>query len=667
MYKKLFEPIVINDLSVRNRIAMPAFGLKYCLLDRMPTDRLIEFYEARAAGGCGLIVVGGVGVDMVGSGLMMPGIDTDAAIPHWERLAKAIKRHDARLFLQLFHAGRYQHARLAKGEQAVAPSAVLSRYTGETPRALEIGEIHEVQERFAAAAERARKAGADGVEIIASAGYLVCQFLSPLTNRRTDEYGGSFENRCRFGVETIRRVRERVGDDYPIGIRVSGNEFMPGGNGSADIVRACREFENAGVDVISVTGGWHETRVPQLPSMVPRSAFSYLAAGIRREVEVPVIASNRIVDPGQAEALLNELIADMVNIGRAQIADPEWARKAQAGCKSSIRPCVGCLQGCMDRLFGMRAVECLCNPQAGYEGLRIVTPAEISRVVAVVGAGPAGLEAALVASRRGHVVHLFEASGDIGGQLPYVAAPPGREEFASLLDYYRTSLEASKVTVHLRTCATVETLKKLGPGHVILASGSTQLKPPIPGIDGQNVVMAWDALTGRADIGRTVAVIGGGAVGVETAITIADRGTVDGETLKFLLKHDAEDFETLRRLTTRGTRTVTLLEQLPKLGKDIGKTSRWVFLKELDLLGVDILIGARVTEIREDGVVCEVGSETRFLPVDTVVVALGAVSNQHLKDDLEQAGFPVSVIGDAKQPRKLVEAIHEGFLTALEI
>ena len=549
----------------------------------------------------------------------------------------------------------------------MAPSAVASRYTRETPRALEKEEILAIEDRFAAAAARARKAGADGVEIIASAGYLICQFLSPITNLREDEYGGSFENRTRFGVEVIKKVREAVGPDFVVGIRISGSEFMPGGNTSREIIEVCKVFARAGLDIINVTGGWHETRVPQLPAMVPRGAYTYLASGIRKATGLPVIASNRIVEPVQAERILRDRLADMVNVGRAQIADPEWGNKAKDNKLDDIRPCVGCLQGCMDRLFGGKPVECLCNPQAGYEAERKVSRVKKPKTVAVIGAGPAGLECGITAARRGHHVTIFDHAPEIGGQLPLVAAPPGREEFGRLLQYYQKQVQGSGITLKLGKRVTMKELRRIRPNLVILATGSRQIKPELPGVDRPEVVMAWDVLLDKVDLGETVAVIGGGAVGIETAIAVADRGTLSGDVLKFLMKHEAEEAERLKELIVQGTRKVTLLEMLPKIGKDVGVTTRWVFLKELDLLGVEVITEATVKAISEEGVVYEKQGEEHHLKVESVVLALGSEPNDEIEKELKQAGFEYVKIGDVKKPRKIIDAVHEGFLAALEI
>jgi 2,4-dienoyl-CoA reductase (NADPH2) len=666
MYKKLFSPIKIGGVEIKNRIAMPAFGLLYCE-QRRPGDRLIAFYEARARGGCGLIIVGGVGIDMEGSGVVMPTIESDDYIPDWERLAEAVHHHDSRLFLQLFHSGRYTHSALTGGKQAVAPSAVPSRYTRETPRALEVEEIHELTRKFAAAAVRAKKAGADGVEIIASAGYLISQFMSPLTNLRKDDYGGSFENRARFGREVIEEVRKAVGPDYPVTMRVAGNDFMEGGNTNVNAVEFCKVFEPAGVDAFNVTGGWHETRVPQLPAMVPRGAYTYLAAGIKRAVSVPVFASNRIVEPAQAERILADRVADMVCIGRAQIADPEWAKKAKEGKEEDVRPCVDCLQGCMDRLFSGKPVECLCNPEAGYEADRRINRVRKPKTVAIIGAGPAGLEAAVTAAKRGHHVTIFDQADAIGGQLPLAAAPPGREEFGRLLKYYQKQVQGHGIALKLGKQVNMQAVRRTRPNVVIMATGSRQLVLDIPGVDRPEVVSAWDALLGKADLGRSVAVIGGGSVGIETAIAIADRGTASGETIKFLLKHDAEDHETLKRIATQGTRKVTIVEMLGKIGKDLGQTNRWVFLKELELLGVDVLTEAKVKAIADEGVVYEKDGELKALLVESVVLALGARPNDEMEQELKSSGFEYIKIGDVKQPRKILDAVHEGYLAALEI
>ncbi len=664
--RKLFSPVKIGPVEVRNRIAMPAFGLFY-VDNRHPNQRLIDFYEARAKGGCGLLIVGGVGVDMLGSGIALPSLESDEFIPGFRKLTDAVHKHGAKIFMQLFHAGRYSHSFAIGGQKAVAPSAVASRYTREEPRELTREEILKIQENFADAAERAKKAGADGVELISSAGYLMCQFLSPLTNRRTDEYGGSFDNRTRFSREVIEKVRKKVGKDFAVIMRMSGNDFIPGSNTNTEIVEVCKTLAPMGLDAINVTGGWHETRVPQLPMAVPRGAFTYLASAIRAEVDVPVFASNRIVEPELAERILRDDMVDMVCIGRAQIADPEWSNKAREGRFGEIRPCVGCMQGCLDRLFNGKPVQCLCNPQAGYEAEREIRPAEKRKKVLVVGSGPGGLEAATVAAKRGHEVTLIEKADRIGGQLQLVAEPPGREEFGSLLRYYRVEIGKQKVKLKLKKKATPGVIKKENPDEIIVATGSEPIVPKIQGVKGPNVVTAWQVLTDEADLGRKVVVVGGGAVGIETSIFIASKGTISGDVLKFLLLYNAEDMETLRRLCTRGTHEVTILEMLPKIGKDVGHTSRWVLLAQLAYYGVNTITNATLKEIRDKEIVYTLGDEELAEPADSVVLAVGSRPVTDLAEKLEAAGINFHKIGDCSSPRKIMDAIHEGFLAAAKI
>ena len=663
---RLFTPIRIGSLQVRNRICMPALHLQYAE-DRQCSERMVEFYRARAASGCGLIIVGGIGIDFVGSGILMPTIESDDYIAGFTKLADACHEEGAAIMLQLFHAGRYSFSKLIGDQQAVAPSAVVSRYTREEPRALLHDEIVEIEQRFAAAAERAQRAGMDGVELCGSAGYLISQFLSPLTNKRTDKYGGPLENRARFACETIDAVRSAVGRDFVVTIRVAGNDFVRGSNTNVESAEACRMFEEAGVDAINVTGGWHEARVPQLPMMVPRGAFTYLAVGIKREVSVPVMVSNRIVDPRDADRILRDGIADVVCVGRAQVADPEWARKAKQGLYDEIRPCVGCMQGCLDRIFSGQPLCCLCNPQAGFERERRLVRARKRKKVVVIGAGPAGLEAACVAAERGHQVVLFERTDNVGGQIWMSAAAPGREEFGRLVPYYRGRLDRAGVDLRLNTNVTAGLLQKERADAVILATGSEPLVPDIPGIRGENVCHAWDVLTGTADLGKKVVILGGGAVGVETAIFVASIGTPSGEVVKFLFMHGAEDPDRLRAICHTGTKQVTLIEMERKVGRDIGLTTRWVLVGQLEAFGVTTISGATVTEIRGNSVVYRKDGKEGEEPADTVVLALGSRPNRSLAESLGEAGIPFEAVGDCAEPRKVIDAIHEGFLAAMKL
>jgi len=680
MFKKLFEPMRIKGLEVRNRVVMPAFGLLYTT-DRKVSQKLVDFYEARAKGGCGLIIVGGCGIDFIGGGPMMLGIDDDSFIPGYEKLADAVHKHGAKLFLQLFHAGRYQFSFLI-GQKSVAPSAVASRYTKEEPRELSRDEIVEIEKKFADAALRAKKSGADGVELIGSAGYLINQFLSPVTNLRTDEYGGSFEKRATFVLNIIERIRENVGTDFVVTMRIGGNDFIPGGNTNEEMSEYARMFVQKGIDAVNVTGGWHETKVPQLPMAVPPGAFTYLALGIKRKVKVPVFSSNRIFDPAQAERILEDGFADAVCVGRAQIADPEWVNKARDGRVDEIRPCVGCMQGCMDRLFSGKPVECLANPVSGYEAQRKLNKVKGIKRVLVVGGGPAGAESAITAKLRGFDVELWEASERIGGQIVLASAPRGREDFSRLARFYEKELERLKVNVKLGKKADADEIEKAKFDHIILATGARPVQPQIPGVELAFVHQAWEVLNaGRSasapdrnacgpkaiELGEKVVVIGGGSTGIETAIDIASRGTISAETLKFLFLNQAEKPEKLYELCTKGSHKVVILEMLDKIGPDLGVATKWVLLQELSRFGVKTITRARVIEIKPGEVIYEIDGAKKSEPADSVVLALGSKPNRDLAQALEKKGIKFFEIGDAKSPRKIFDAVQEGFFVASEL
>ncbi len=661
----LFQPIKVGGMELKNRISMPAIHHAYTP-DGFVNDRLVSYYETRARGGVALIIVGGCTIDNLGIGPKMIGLHDDKYIEGLQKLTSAVKGAGAKVAAQLYQAGRYTHSFLI-GQQPVAPSPVASRLTREVPREMTLEDIRTVIESFADAALRARKAGFDAVEIIASAGYLICQFLSPLTNQRTDEYGGSWENRCRFGIEVVKRVKEKAGRDFPVLVRLSGNDFMPGGNTNREAAMFALELEKAGADCFNVTGGWHETRVPQITGDLPRGGFAYLAGGVKAVVGVPVIASNRINDPRVAEEILRSGQADMVNMGRPLIADPDLPNKARSGKLNSIRKCIACNQGCFDAIFSMGDVHCTVNPLAGREYEITLEPAAAPRKVLVIGGGPAGMEAARTAASRGHKVTLWEKGPELGGQLHYAAKPPGKQEFITLVDYYRHELEANGVEVELGREATVDSVLRLGADVVVLAAGARPLDPPFPVTSGGKVVSALDVLGGNEIPGNKVVVVGGGAVGCETALTIAGMGTLSAESLKFLMENQAESYETLLQLLNRGTKKVTLVEMLKGIGRDIGITTRWVIMKEISRLGVNVVDQARVKEVNDRGVVIERDGGETLIPADTVVLAIGSRPADELAAGLKDRVPEFHVIGDAAGPRKVTQAVREGFDLALKL
>ncbi len=660
MSDPLFNPIQINQLSVPNRIYMPAMHLGMANEFEV-TDQIVDFYARRARGGPGMICVGYATVDELAGNTQNIGAHDDKFIPGLSRLAAAIKENGSLSAVQINHAGRYNFSFFLNGKQPVAPSAVASRMTKEVPKALEIGEIKETIASFAAAAGRVKKAGFDAVEILSGTGYLISEFLSPLTNQRTDEYGGSLENRMRFGLEVAQAVRDTVGPEYPLIVRMNGNDFMPGGNDRSDLIEYARQLSQGPVDALCINVGWHEARVPQIVAQVPRGAFGYLARDIRSAVEVPVIASHRINDPATARDMINEGFCDMVAMGRSLIADPDLPIKTRENREKEIVHCIACAQGCFDNLFKMKSVECLCNPLAGHEQLELAGKADVARKVMVVGGGAAGMTAALTCARRGHEVTLYERSGRLGGQLHLAAAPPGREEFAQFSVDLENQLTSEKIPVVLNCEVDEALLLKEKPDALILATGALPLEPPIPGRDLPHVAGAWDVLENKVDTGKHVAIIGGGAVGVETALFLAEKGTMPAETIRFLLVNKAETPEALFQMATRGTKKVCLIEMTDRIGKDIGKSTKWGMMQDLGRFNVETVTAAKVVKITETGLEIDQGGEIRPMDFDTVVVAAGSIPYNPLEETAEKLGIACKVIGDASKVGMAFDAVHSGY------
>lgn len=623
---------------MKNRILMPAMHLNMSREGFM-TEGLIDFYEerAKAGPGPGLMILGGCYTERRGMGTpTMVAIDDDKYIPGLKGFTDRVHRHGQPVAAQLYHAGRYAFSFLM-GEQPVSASAVPSRFNPEVPRALSEEEILGVERTYGEAARRARDAGFDAVELIVCGGYIVNQFLSPLTNKREDRYNGDIDARMTFMREVIASIREAVGPDFPFICRLSGSDFVEGSHTLVETKIVAAEMERCGVDMISVTGGWHETRVPQITMNVPRGAFVYLAEGIRESVErIPVACCNRINNPELAETILAEDRTDIVGMARAFLVDPEVLRKAYEGRPEDIRKCIACNQGCFDHVMALQPISCTLNPRANRERETELVPAAEQKKVLVVGGGPAGMEAAWVAAHRGHEVTLCEASNELGGQGLLAAIPPGREEWSEMVRYLSRKVEEEGAEVMLCTTVTPELVFELAPDVLIMSTGATQIVPGIEGIEGPAVVNAWDVLTGVSEVGDKVVIVGGGAVGIETATLLGEGG-----------------------------KDVTVVEMLDKCGADIGLSSRWVILKDSASAGVKTVKSCRVTRILEDGVVAEAGIEQRVFPADTVVIAVGSRPEDGLWKHLSEKGGLDGVefykVGDCVEPRKAYDAIHEGF------
>ena len=667
MIVRLFEPITMGPMRLSNRVVMPAMALNYTPNGEM-TDKFVNMYAARARGGTGLIIVGGAEIDDEANGMdLFLSIKDDRFIPGLRRFTDTIHDAGSKVAVQLYMAGAYSVCSI-KGLPLLAPSEYTSFFTRQKTKAMTLEEIDRVQDDFAQSARRAKEAGFDAVEVLGSAGYLISQFLSPKTNKRDDDYGGPLENRMRFGVETIQRVKKVAGKEMAVIVRVAGNDFVPGSHTNTEAREFAAAAQQAGADCISVTGGWHESRVPQITMDLPQAGYVYLAKGIKERVTVPVVACNRINDPFIAEEILRENVADLVGVARGMLADPEFVNKAKEGRADEIRRCVACNQRCFDHVFQLQPVGCAINPTTGREGEISITPAAQPKKILVAGAGPAGCEFAITAAERGHQVTLCEKENKIGGQVEWFSQVTGKPDYRYLLDYYMTILAKSRVQLRLGMEVTLEVVAEEKPDVVVVATGGAPFKPPIEAVEAPHVVQAWDVLRARAHTGANVVVIGGGSVGLEAALFLASQGTISPEQLYFLTLHEAETSETLRELMLKGVKKVTVIEMAPRMGQDVGPTTRWVLLKELQLRGVTLMTGATMKDISYENVVyTDSKGNDVTLPADTVVLAMGSRPENSLAAKLEGQGVDIRVIGDAKKAARVGSAIEAGFNLACEI
>ena len=637
---KLFQPIRIGSLEVKNRLAMAPMATHYADETGAVTQRLKNYYAARARGGVGLIMIESGYIHPSGrGGLKRLGLHEDRLIPGLKGLVEAVHNEGAKISSQIHHGGRQVNLLATRGVYPVSASSVPAAMEGLVPRTLNIGEIEELIEAFGRAAARSLAAGFDAILIHGAHGYLIHQFLSPLSNYRNDRYGGSFSRRLRFLKEVVHRCREAVGKEFPLMVRISASEFLPGGITLKDGQRIARHLEDWGVDAIHVSGGTHESVEMELPPMaIPRGCLVHLAEGIKKVVQVPVATVGRIVDPQMAEEILQGGKADLITLGRALLADPEFSKKTQEGRTEDIRPCIGCLQGCRDRLYQGQSITCLVNAQAGMEKEWRIQPAEKRKRVFIIGGGPGGMEAARVAALRGHEVTLAERNDYLGGQFHLASLPPGKEEIKFFLEYLIRQLKKLGVKVELNREINPNDLPSNGADVIILASGGSPLEPAIPGVNRANVSTAWQALLNPDKMGKRVLVVGAGAVGAETAEFLADRG-----------------------------REVTLVEMVKEIALDVERVNRKVLLRRLGEKGVKVRVMTKATAIVPEGVEVEFNGRKEILPADTVVLAAGIKENRELEEALTKLPAKLYRIGDCVSPRKAIDAIHEGFKAALEI
>jgi len=639
--RNLFQPIKIGDMELKNRIVMAPMGTGFGNTDGSVSEQLINYYAERAKGGAGLITIEATSVDAL-SGKIGPwqlAIDNDRYIPGFAKLTHAIHAGGARASLQLNHGGRYARSSVT-GTQPVAPSPIASRYTGETPRELTTGEIEAIIEKFGDAARRAREAGFDAVELMANTGYLISQFLSPITNKRTDRFGGDTLGRATFLIEIIKNIRGKLGKTFPISVKHSVDEYMPGGTTIEDSKIIVKAVEEAGASIIHAWAGWHESPIPMLPMSVKRGAFVPLAEAMKEVVNIPVIAVGRINDPRLADQIIGEGRADLVAAGRAFIADPYFAQKAAEGKFEDIRMCIACCR-CFDCIMKEKPpIVCTVNPELGREGEGGLKPASVAKRVLIIGGGPAGMEAAIVATLRGHKVMLWEEKGKLGGNLILASVAPYKEEINTFTHYLINQVRKLKIKVELNKKTTAEEVVQLNPDEVIIAAGAVPIIPHIPGVNRSNVVTAIDVLSGKVTVGDRAVVAGGGMIGCEVAEFLASKG-----------------------------KKTTIIEMLDKIAKDIGPTTAWTVRKRIKDAGIQVLTSAKVIAIDDNGVTIDKPDGLQTVAADTVVLAVGLQPDtrpvEMLKTKIDRSRL--HVIGDCAQVSKILEAIHGGWRVGCEI
>jgi 2,4-dienoyl-CoA reductase (NADPH2) len=663
-YPHLLRPLDLGFTTLKNRVLM---GSMHVGLEEAPNgfERMAAFYAERARGDVGLIVTGGIAPNERGrpmhGGAMLT---TQEEAERHRTITRAVHAEGGKIAMQILHFGRYSYQPML-----VAPSALQAPINPFTPHELSGEEVEDTIDDFVRCAALAQHAGYDGVEIMGSEGYLINEFIAMRTNHRTDRWGGSYENRMRFPVEIVHRVRERVGRDFIIIYRLSMLDLVEGGSTLEEVVQLAQAVEQAGATIINTGIGWHEARIPTIATKVPRGAWAWVTQQLMGKVSVPLVATNRINTPELAEQLLAEGACDMISMARPFLADAAFVRKAREGRADEINTCIGCNQACLDHTFAGKVTSCLVNPRACHETEIDIKPAGQRKRVAIVGAGPAGLACAVTAASRGHAVTLFEASAEIGGQFNIAKKVPGKEEFNETLRYFRRQIELTGVELRLATRASAEALMQEGFDEIVVATGVLPRELRIEGAGHAKVLGYLDVLRDGKPVGRDVAIVGAGGIGFDVAEYLVHEGeSASLDPQKFFAEWGVDTSYAerggLRRAAVGvAARRVQLLQRRrSKVGDNLGKTTGWIHRTALKARGVGMSSSVEYQRIDDDGLHVSVDGVPQTLAVDNVVICAGQEPLRELADQLQAAGRKVHLIGGASEAAELdaKRAIHEG-------
>lgn len=666
MYPHLLEPLDLGFTQLRNRVLMGSMhtGLEE---NKEGLHKLAAFYEERAKGGVGLIVTGGFSPNL--RGRLTPFSAEFSKVKHAKAhqvVTEAVHKYGGKIALQLLHAGRYAMHPFAQSASGI--KAPIAKFA---PSEMSPRQIRKTVDAFANSAELAQVAGYDGIEIMGSEGYLINQFICKRTNMRYDEWGGSYEKRMRFPLEIVKSIREAVGDDFIIIFRLSMLDLVEQGSTFEDVVLLAQKLEEAGVTIINTGIGWHEARIPTIATQVPRGAFSWVTEKVKPYVSIPVITCNRINTPEEAERILSSGQADMVSMARPFLADPDFVNKAAQDQAQFINTCIGCNQACLDNVFKGKRASCLVNPRACYETEMVVQPAEATKTIAVVGAGPAGLACATTLAQRGHKVDLIEKNDRIGGQFRLAMQIPGKEEFRETIRYFANQIDASGVNLKLDTEATFEMLLKYD--EVVMAAGVEPRKLDIEGIDQENVVDYQTLIRDKTPVGKKVAIVGAGGIGIDVATMLTEptSHSLDDWLHEWGIDKNMEHPGGLYPYPDSfSDKTVWVMQRKEgRVGKGPGKTTGWIHKRTLEKRGVNLLGGVSYNKIDDQGLHISVGKKDQVLDADSVIVCAGQVSVRPFEGMWQEFGGKLHVIGGADYAGELdaVRAIRQGVELAIKL